>query len=372
MSTEYERRLQEEQLRFNKDLDVHDLPEIFHYWSNRYLRPILEEIGVSNPDQFFAKYLALSGQRCGDQNPKFVSLGAGNCDTEIRVAEALLQQGLKNFELHCVDFSTDMLARGRELATQRGLDDHIHTIAADLNDWVPESKYSGIMANQSLHHMVELERVFGMVDEILPESGLFVVSDMIGRNGHQRWPEALHIVQNLWKDLPESYRYNLQLRRDESEYLDWDCSVEGFEGIRSQDILPLLVEKFEFEVFVGFSNIICPFIDRSFGHHFNANAAWDREFIDKVHALDEAAIRDGTLTPTQMMGVLSKSKSQSPYFSMGRSPQESIRVPTPQEIRRNHWRNRLGVPASAVRKWLINVVTSHFPWLAERLKRSRR
>ncbi len=35
------------------------LPRIFHYWSNKYLRPMLEEFGVSNPDQFFAKYLHL-------------------------------------------------------------------------------------------------------------------------------------------------------------------------------------------------------------------------------------------------------------------------------------------------------------------------
>ena len=37
-------------------VDVHALPPIFHYWSNRYLRPMLEEFGFSHPDAFFAKY----------------------------------------------------------------------------------------------------------------------------------------------------------------------------------------------------------------------------------------------------------------------------------------------------------------------------
>jgi len=33
--------------------DVHALPGIFHYWSDKYLRPKLEAFGFSNPDQFF-------------------------------------------------------------------------------------------------------------------------------------------------------------------------------------------------------------------------------------------------------------------------------------------------------------------------------
>ncbi len=67
---------------------------------------------------------------------------------------------------------------------------------------------------------------------------MFVTNDMIGRNGHQRWPEALEIVNQYWHELPEAYRYNKLLSRYEPEYMNWDCSTEGFEGIRAQDILP--------------------------------------------------------------------------------------------------------------------------------------
>ena len=54
--------------------------------------------------------------------------------------------------------------------------------------------------------------------------GRFITSDMIGRNGHQRWPEALAIVQEFWRELPKAYRYNLLCRATRTQYLNWDCS----------------------------------------------------------------------------------------------------------------------------------------------------
>ncbi len=90
----------------------------------------------------------------------------------------------------------------------------------------------------------------------------------------------------------------------ETDYPDWDCSVEGFEGIRSQDILPLLLDRFHFEFFYAFANVIDPFIDRGFGPNFDPEAEWDRAFIDRAHACDESGISSGALKPTHMLAVL--------------------------------------------------------------------
>jgi hypothetical protein len=131
---------------------------------------------------------------------------------------------------------------------------------------------------------------------------------MIGRNGHLRWPEALTIVQEFWQELPDSHRYNHQLNRYEKQFMDWDCSVEGFEGIRAQDILPLLAASFHFQLFVAFGNVIDPFVDRSFGHNFKLESEWDRAFIDRVHERDEEEMRKGRIKPTHMLAVMSKTE----------------------------------------------------------------
>jgi hypothetical protein len=115
----------------------------------------------------------------------------------------------------------------------------------------------------------------------------------------------LEAVRHFWRRLPPSYRYNWQLRRYEESFMDWNCATEAFEGIRAQDILPLLIENFHFEKFAAFGNVIDPFVDRGFGPHFDPTREWDRAFIDELHAFDERGFREGTLTPTHLFAVLS-------------------------------------------------------------------
>ncbi len=304
---EYEVRLAKEREIFSDQVNVHDLPEIFHYWSNKYLRPTFEQFGFSNPDEFFAKYLRLALIEHDADRACFASIGSGNCDTEIRVARLLRDSGHEQFSLECIDINSAMLERGRESALEAGVSENLRFSLADFNAWQPNpGSYAAIMANQSLHHVVELEQLFGNIETALTPGGRFLTSDMIGRNGHMRWPEALEIVHEFWRELPESRRWNFQLQRLEELHENWDCSKEGFEGIRSQDILPLLRERFAFELFLPYGNVIDPFVDRGFGGHFDPDDAADRNFIDRIHLRDECEIRAGTITPTHMIATMRK------------------------------------------------------------------
>ena len=303
-SNEYAAAVAKERQIYANCLDVHELPASFHYWSNRHLVPKLLPHGFSSPDGMFLKVLR---EKCEEiANPRFLSLGAGNADLECKLALELKALGHWNFSIECLDLNADMLARGHRAAQVAELDQHLTFVQADFNDWNANGTYDAIIANQSLHHVVNLEGLFSQIREGLSPTGLFAISDMIGRNGHQRWPEALRIVREFWRQLPPSYRLNLKLGGYEELFADWDCSVEGFEGIRSQDILPLLIEYFHFQLFIPFGNLIDPFVDRAFGGHFDMNAEWDRQFIDRVHARDEEEMAAGHLTPTHLLAVLSK------------------------------------------------------------------
>lgn len=301
----YSARLANEVEIFSGQEEVHDLPPIFHYWSHRYLLPMQQAMGFSGPDGFFARHLAVSAVRTGRRQPRFLSIGSGNCEIEVRLATALRARGLTDFSIECLELNPAMRARGERLAAESGLAQQVIPIEADFNSWAADSgSYDGVMANQSLHHVMALEHLFGEVRKALAPGALFLTSDVIGRNGHQRWPEALLALNEFWQELPESFRYNIQLRRKERRFLDWDCSVGNFEGIRAQDVLPLLRQYFQFELFLPWGNIILPFIDRSFGWHFDPNREWDRDFIDRVHARDEAEIASGRIKPTQLYAVM--------------------------------------------------------------------
>jgi 2-polyprenyl-3-methyl-5-hydroxy-6-metoxy-1,4-benzoquinol methylase len=247
----YAARVAAERESYREETNVHDLPPICFYWLNRYILPQLASLGYASADEFFLRnlegaYRSASGRR------RFLSIGAGNCDTEVRLAAALRKSGATDFVIDCLDLNEQMLERGQALAAQQGMAAHIHPVSGDFNAWQPTEEYHAVLASHALHHVLRLEALFEAIHGSLRRNGVLVVSDMIGRNGHRRWPEALALVERFWKELPASHRYNQQLQRQETDYPDWDCCADGmgFEGIRAQDILPLLVDRFRFQFFM--------------------------------------------------------------------------------------------------------------------------
>jgi SAM-dependent methyltransferase len=317
----YETKVEQE-LRIYQDMaNVHELPPIYHYWSNKFLRPKMESLGFSEPNEFYLQYIKPMALAAPNSVCRILSLGAGNCDMEIVLAELLQRSGIKNFALDCLDVNPQMLARGKQLAQERNLSSHFAFFEADINSWEAQNSYDIVIANQCLHHFLELERLFEKTRGCLQDRGFFLTNDMIGRNGHMRWPEALELVQACWTLLDEKHQWNWQLKRREEVYENWDCSMEGFEGIRSQDILPLLVKSFQFDRFLGFGNAINVFIDRAFGHNFDVSHPKDCYFIDFVGQLDDYFIEAGTLKPTQMIAAMTKT---------GRSPTKTYKHLTPE------------------------------------------
>lgn len=321
----YRHKIEQEISAFAQNVDVHDLPAIFHYWSNKYLLPKCLAFGFSHPDEFFANRLEAC-MRPG-RTARFISLGAGNGDSEVRIAAMLLSRGHTDFVIECQDINEAMLARCKDLAAAHRMSRQVIPVAGDFNRWQPDGQYDAVMANQSLHHVLELEHLFRAVKQAIGNHGRFITSDMIGRNGHMRWPEARAIVDEFWAELPMRYRYHHQLCRLEERFMDWDCSTAGFEGIRAQDILPLLVKTFHFEECLAFGNIVDPFIDRGFGHNYDADSPDDRAFIDRLHARDEAEIEAGRIKPTHMMACMSNDAS-SPTKVLGNlTPAFCVRDP---------------------------------------------
>jgi hypothetical protein len=111
-------------------------------------------------------------------------------------------------------------------------------------------------------------------------------------------------------------------------YDNWDCSSEAFEGIRAQDILPLLIDNFHFEFFVTFGNVIDPFIDRTFGPNFSITDEWDLAFIDRVHARDEAEMARGAIKPTHILAAMRTSPPGRTIIEDGFPPDYCVRWPS--------------------------------------------
>lgn len=302
---DYHDRLRAELKNFQTVEAVHDLPQIYHVWAAKYVAPKLQEVfGLMDLPGFYAQAALKYAAENPGEDVRITSLGAGNGDFEVGVAGLLRAKGLDRFRFQCLDINPAMLSRGRETAAKAGLSGHFEFVEADVSRWTSATPVGVVMAQHSLHHIERLEQTFDNVKRAIGDRGYFVTADMIGRNGHMRWPEALAVIDDIWQAMPDRYKYNHLLKRLETRYENWDCSTESFEGIRAQDILPLLVERFHFDAFAGFGNLPDIFVDRCFGHNLDPKNPDDVAFVDRVGEMNDRLIDEGRIKPTQMLAVM--------------------------------------------------------------------
>lgn len=324
----YAERIKQQIEQYRHVENIHALPDIFHVWSNEFIRPCMESVfeGRFMFGDVYASQMALAFKRTG--NRKVLSLGAGDGSTEIEIAKRLVASGEQKFVIVCSELSDILIGRGTDAARREGVSEYIKFSQNDLNSWQTSEKFAALMANQSLHHFDQLEHVFDTVLKTMEDQGVFLSNDTIGRNGHLRWPEVRSVVDAIWTSLPEPVRYNRQLDRLESpNFLDWDCSNEGFEGIRAQDIMPLLLQRFGFSHFAAWGGFIDVLVDRGFGHNFDATNPQHVKFIKDVAVANDALLRAGVIKPTQMFAVMTKDRTTTCRVHEGLTPQKALRDP---------------------------------------------
>lgn len=326
MSSDYKRKLQQ-QIEQYRGVDINELPKIFHYWSHKYVRAILEEVfGLGSFSEIYAELFERCFSRTGIR--RAISLGPGDGWLEVEIASTLRLRGQRDFQIECVEVSDHLIERGIRRAIDAGVYEHVVFRQADLNDWQADRRVGAYLASQSLHHFVNLESIFDNVAGTLDPNGVFASNDTIGRNGHMRWPETRAIVDYFWQALSERLCYNHLLGRFEHpNYLDWDCSGDGFEGIRAQDILPALVSRFGFTHFAAWGGVIDPFVDRAFGHNYSVEDPAHLAFIDEIETTNLMLLEAGFIKPTQMCAFLVLDKSAHCRSYKGLSPSRSVRDP---------------------------------------------
>ncbi|QFU88350.1 trans-aconitate 2-methyltransferase [Amycolatopsis sp. YIM 10] len=81
-----------------------------------------------------------------------------------------------------VDASPAHLQRLREKACARGVDDHVHTVQADLDDatWPDLGTPDLVWASASMHHMADPGHALRTVRDLLAPDGLFAVVELAG------------------------------------------------------------------------------------------------------------------------------------------------------------------------------------------------
>lgn len=329
MTDDYAERIKAEISTFEKALAVggvtSSIPSAFTWWASKYLSPRLDSVfGERDISKIFATEIFRTASTKGKFNLRILSLGSGDCQFEEQV-DTILREGAVRAQWICTDLNPAIGAHALKRISDANTSAQFEVQALDLNKEFPSGTFDVVMANHSLHHFVELEFIFEQTRRAIGLDGRFIVSDMIGRNGHMRWPEALPFVEMFWRSLPDAYRLNNHAKCVEGEsFVNYDCTIGGdFEGIRAQDILPLMLYNFSFEKFVAFGGLTDIFIDRSYGDNFSMDREFDQRFIRLVHEMNMHLIDIGLVKPTMLVATAGAGELQCDFDRW--SPRHSVR-----------------------------------------------
>ena len=324
---EYQDRIANETRHFEGGASYQGLPPMHGWWSARFLRPRTQELfGITEPDQFYVGPIARKCEAEPDRIVRVASIGSGNGMREIAFTRKLLAGGQRNFRITGYELSAELTTRSNAMAREMGLDGNLGFESSDINSGLDEPDLDVCIANQVLHHIVDLEALFDGLRERLREDGLLLTRDMIGRNGHQAWPEAKEIIDEIWGAMPKRYRMNNRLKRVQATFPDTDFARNSFEGIRAQDIQRLLNERFGYTCFYAYGGIVERFVNRAFGGNFDPANEDDQAFVTQLNVINDLAIDSGWIRPTQMMGYFTKDKTATGAHWKNRTPANAVRA----------------------------------------------
>src|SRR5262249_15925190 len=109
----YDSRVEKEIANYTGIDNVHDRPDIQCYWVNKYIAPMWSPFGFTDSIQFFRGHMARMCRTSPHETIALLSVGAGNCASEINIAEWLRESGIRNYTFECIDFNTELLERAR-------------------------------------------------------------------------------------------------------------------------------------------------------------------------------------------------------------------------------------------------------------------
>ena len=300
-------------------------PEAHKYWMRNYIHPKVQE--VFRTSDHFAFYETAVPQTNGALN--ILSIGSGDGQMELRLARDLIARGETNFTIHTTEISPIRQNRTIARIEEAGMRDHFDFHIVDFNkDFIP-GRFDMMFAHHVLHHIVELELLFDNILAGLAPGGCFATIDMIGRNGHMRWPEALEWMDLAWNFIPDHWKHNFQFNDFHETYLNHDCSNVGFEGVRAEDILPLLTQKFAFSGFVAGGGFMDVLFDRGYGQSIDMEKPGEAALVKFLSETNELLLETGRVKPTMVFAHMHAPgpDAPAPRYWRNMTPDFAVRDP---------------------------------------------
>jgi len=222
---------------------------------------------------------------------EILSLGSGYCGNELDFARRIDAP----CRIHCTDINDDIFAQAKEVAANEGLDVSFRTEDLNFIDIEPD-RYHMIFAHAVLHHVINLERLYDQISRGLKSDGVLHLVEVVGQNRKLIWDENEAFANQLLEHLPEQVIGDHRLHVLPEE--------EGMEGIRQEEIMPLMESRFSpvYEHCHG-AFMRCFSTHPTFLDLIHPKEPVAKRCLDFLIQCDDAAVRNKILRPLEIWGV---------------------------------------------------------------------
>jgi len=141
------------------------------------------------------------------------------------------------------DFAPETVDRARARAIEDGKEIIEYRVVDLEHEELPEGKFDAIIANDVLHHITGLERLYGLIHDALAPRGRFVFNEYVGPNRFQYGDERMEMINRYFRLFPDRLRWDpvtnsalwKRTRVDPARL----AAEDPTEAVRSEDVLPL-------------------------------------------------------------------------------------------------------------------------------------
>ncbi len=274
-------------------------------WSLYFEHLYSKHFGLSFYDAVWA---ALQGR----ESARVLSLGCGYGGHDLEIARKAPDLA----ELIAVDLNPRVYDSASHRAAEEALPIFFQPLDLNRVEIAP-GYFDVIYACASIHHILNLEHLFAQVHRGLKDDGTLIVFDIIGKTQVEFWRENVEYAARVVKRLAKRCGLRAGRRRPLKRlffdpYTIISPYVEpviqtGMEGIRQEEIAPLLDRSFQAEkvfYFDAYMRLICT--NGTLGPRLDQDIAGNRTLLESLIDEEMELIASGKLRPTELFGIYRK------------------------------------------------------------------
>ena len=263
--------------------------------SNWWIIPMVKErwnnMITGNKNQEFVDFTVNTFLK-DKQNLKMLSLGSGNCASELKFAS------FNNFdEIICSDISEILLRHAEEVAKNEQLENIKFQVDNANTFSFPKNYYDIVYFRASLHHFKNIDELIGKhVYETLKYNGLIIIDEYVGPNRVQFPNHQIKAINKAIQLIPKKYRkrFNLNCYKNSisgSGIIRMKIA-DPSECIESEKILPAIHKHYKAVYEGNYGGNLLMTALKDIAHHFIEIDDEKKKILNKLFEFEDDYIKN--------------------------------------------------------------------------------